>query len=711
MDTFYTGLLQNISQQYKNDYSAIFIWNGSLSIQAENGEIAKDKLISKLSTRYISEWFSKEKVEINDIEDDFIMYLNPWVKSPAQDETAIEPTFLIAPIFVEKLLGFFVVGSNEQHPYSPTDLHNALSHARIFGLTIEKNAQLSSIQKRTKENQLIIEVQKAISSHLELDRVLQLIADTARYLTNTKTTILMLVDGDQLVTTAISGSFSSDVYIGYPIPIDGSNTGSSIRLRRPVRVVDAWDNPSVFRSDHLQVKSFISVPLIYEDKVLGALMVADKFTGQLEDEDERIVSMLAPSAVIAVENARLYQVEQERRLEAEHRRKVAEGFQEIFKIFDSQLPFPDVFQTITMLIGELLSCECCYFSMYQKTLGTFEIVGRYGSPPDNWKNKVYALCQEELLSLQDQNHIEYSTDVIANSFPNNKQARTILKQNFITSHQTQPAIAIPIFIKGELFGEIGALFSPDHKITTEERILFKYIRNNITLCIENSRLHKKNEEITRLQERQRIAQTLHDSVAQLLFSLGMEADQLIQKFDKDPSLQASLKTIRTLISRSSLELRSAIFALREPSNHIQSRGITTLIEDMVSDFQEKTGIATTFINSNKLPAIRPSLTEAIYRVVRESLSNIAKHSYATAAIVNLTYDKESIVLLIQDDGIGLKETNENEADGNELHFGLSIIKQLVLQEHGVISIKNGDEQGVLIKANFPYPEVKKNESI
>lgn len=704
MNMYFTGLLQNIARQFNTNYCAIFTWNGSFTLAAELGNVVKDELNSKLSSKNVRDWFEKENAKNITIEDEFIAQLNPWIKNPSFQSTSPSPSFLIIPIIGEKPLGVFVVGCNEKLVFSTSDIQRGISDSRIMALTIEKNAQLSSIDRGTKENQLIIEVQKAITSHLELDQVLQLIADVARYLTNTKTTLLMLVDGDSLVTTAISGSFSSDVFIGYRIPIDGSNTGSAVRLRRPVRVLNAWNNPSVFRSDHLRVKSFISVPLIYEDKVLGALMVADKFSGELDDDDERIVSMFAPSAVIAVENARLYQVEQERRLEAEKRRKIAEGFQEIFKIFNSQLAFPEIFQKTTIHIGELLSCDSCYFSIYQYSQQTFEIISRYGSSIDNWKNQRYTINQEELIKLHNLDFIEFSTVPNLNLLSSIERRESTPIDNRCTDDQIQQAVAIPIITEGGLFGEIVIFFQMGHEITTEERLLAKSIRNNITWGLENSRLHKKNEEIARLQERQRIAQSLHDSVAQLLFSLGMEVDQLVQKYNDDLLLRTSFNTIRSLVSRSSLELRSAIFALQEADGQKKTGGVINLIEEMISEFQEKSGIATTFFYPNDFPPISPSLTEVIFRIVRESLSNIAKHSYATAAIVNLLFDNESIGLLIQDDGIGFQEKEENE-----LHFGLSIIRQLVHQKQGELMIRNGDEQGVLIKANFRYPEGENND--
>lgn len=176
------------------------------------------------------------------------------------------------------------------------------------------------------------------------------------------------------------------MYIGYEIPLNNSNTGTSILLRKPVRVQDAWNNPTVYKSDHLRVRSFISVPLIFESNAIGAIMVADKLSGELGNDDERIASMFASSAVIAVENARLYKEEQERRLEADQRRRVAEGLREILAILNSHKPLPDMLHQISRQTCQLLGCDACAISQLSSDGTKLIIQASYGIP-------------EELLSL------------------------------------------------------------------------------------------------------------------------------------------------------------------------------------------------------------------------------------------------------------------------------------------------------------------------
>ena len=82
--------------------------------------------------------------------------------------------------------------------------------------------------------------------------------------------------------------------------------------------------------------------------------------------------------------------------------------------------------------------------------------------------------------------------------------------------------------------------------------------------IETARLHGRAEELGRLEERERIARALHDSLAQVLFSIGLQTDWLIDRFALDEEAGRRMKIIRRLAERAADELRSAIFALRSP---------------------------------------------------------------------------------------------------------------------------------------------------
>jgi two-component system sensor histidine kinase DegS len=208
--------------------------------------------------------------------------------------------------------------------------------------------------------------------------------------------------------------------------------------------------------------------------------------------------------------------------------------------------------------------------------------------------------------------------------------------------------------------------------------------------------------LTRLHERQQIVQTLHDTVLQMLFTIGLEAESCLKLPGLAEDVQAKLELIGRLAARSSSELRSAMLPLAI-SNLAVGAGLVALLEEAVRDFQARTGIATTLVVPSDF-AYPPSLIgEAIYRIVRESFSNVRKHAQASAVIVSVQSAEASMSVTIQDNGIGLArpETLENGEGG--LHFGMVAMRQLALQAGGKFLIANNDDQGVIVRATFPLP--------
>ena len=130
-------------------------------------------------------------------------------------------------------------------------------------------------------------------------------------------------------------------------------------------------------------------------------------------------------------------------------------------------------------------------------------------------------------------------------------------------------------------------------------------------------------------------------------------------------------------------------------------GIVALIDDLVIEFRTQTGIAITFITPESAPTIEPPVVDVIYRIVREALSNVSKHSKASAVIVNLSCDEQTIQIMIQDDGVGLQQNIDAKIDDTHLHFGIALMRQLVSQVKGEFIITNGDELGALVKARIP----------
>ena len=161
-----------------------------------------------------------------------------------------------------------------------------------------------------------------------------------------------------------------------------------------------------------------------------------------------------------------------------------------------------------------------------------------------------------------------------------------------------------------------------------------------------------------------------------------------------------MQTLRRLTGRSSDELRSAIFALR---SHYPpgGDGLVELLQEQVAEFQTQSGIAATLIVPPQFPSLPPLVGEAVYRIVRESLSNVGKHARASAVMVSLHCDHDSVTVTVQDNGVGLAEPLPLEADDHDLHFGVATMRQLATQAQGDFFIGDNDDQGVMVKARFP----------
>jgi signal transduction histidine kinase len=264
-----------------------------------------------------------------------------------------------------------------------------------------------------------------------------------------------------------------------------------------------------------------------------------------------------------------------------------------------------------------------------------------------------------------------------------------------------PFLSVPLMRKEDALGVLfvgnapgGSTFGLD-----DEELLLAFAAQ-ATIAIENARLYAQAEELARLKERQRIAQALHDTVAQMLFSIGLEVQWLASHLDPDPEIRQKLEVVRRLASRSSDELRSAIFALR--SQYVaRCDALVELLQEQIDEFQTQSGIEATLIVPPQCPSLPPLICDAIYRIVHEALSNVRKHAQARGVVVSLTCGDDSVTVVVQDNGVGLVEGGFEEAGEGALHFGVATMRQLTRSAQGDFSITNNDDQGVMVRARFP----------
>lgn len=221
-------------------------------------------------------------------------------------------------------------------------------------------------------------------------------------------------------------------------------------------------------------------------------------------------------------------------------------------------------------------------------------------------------------------------------------------------------------------------------------------KSRTKLIQANRRLREyalKIEDQATLQERNRIAREIHDSVGHYLTAQSIQLENTAVFLAED-SLKAAnhLAKARQLGKDALANIRASVATLRR--NSISEKSFEANIKELISEFQSNTNIAITskIVLTSLLPV---EVSTALYRIVQEALTNITKHSQATKVKLELKQTAENIILSVQDNGRGFNKNN------NTTGFGLQGMEERTKALGGVFTINSNLSQGCQIVIEIP----------
>ncbi|NPA90895.1 MAG: GAF domain-containing sensor histidine kinase [Chloroflexi bacterium] len=237
------------------------------------------------------------------------------------------------------------------------------------------------------------------------------------------------------------------------------------------------------------------------------------------------------------------------------------------------------------------------------------------------------------------------------------------------------------------------------QVGQEDLDMLAALARQVSFALENLTLHTKVQELGRLEERQRIAQDLHDTVVQLLFVIGMEAETLLRMLPQDSEAYQKALRIRRVTSRASTELRSAIAALRSRPLTGENT-LAEALQEMADEFERLSNIEVTLIVPSRWPHLSAQAASATYRIIREALMNVQKHAHATAAVVSVSVRADRLVVTVQDNGVGFRVEPYTLLDG-DMNFGLPTMHRLAEAVGGYLELLNGEDGGAVVRFVLP----------
>ena len=280
---------------------------------------------------------------------------------------------------------------------------------------------------------------------------------------------------------------------------------------------------------------------------------------------------------------------------------------------------------------------------------------------------------------------------------------------------------VPLAVKGRIIGGLGVAHARRNYFTAHHAALALSMADQVAITMVNAELYEHARALAALQERQRLAQNLHDAVNQSLFSAGLIAEVLPRLWERDPiEARQSLEDLRRLMRGALAEMRELLAELR-PSVLTDS-SLGDLLRQLANAFTGRTNVPVSvdIAGEHVLPA---EIQVALYRICQEALNNIAKHAGASRVEIYLQYDAgasydtdtvqatsfvaragapqeivvSSVEMRIRDDGHGFG-TGELSTPG---HYGLGMMRERAEAVGAQLTVTSQPGHGTEVTLHWP----------
>jgi signal transduction histidine kinase len=214
------------------------------------------------------------------------------------------------------------------------------------------------------------------------------------------------------------------------------------------------------------------------------------------------------------------------------------------------------------------------------------------------------------------------------------------------------------------------------------------------VAIDNARLYEQARGKAALEERQRLARELHDSVSQALYGIALNASSAEELFDAAPErARGLLADVLRLAEAGLTEMRALIFELRPES--LEQEGLVGALQKQAASVQARHGLQVELDVAHE-PELPAATKEALYRVAQEALHNAVKHARARTLSLALHTGNGEVQLVVVDDGRGFNPREEFPG-----HLGLRSMRERVAVAGGTFQIDSAPGSGTRLSVRVP----------
>ncbi|MCB0192906.1 MAG: GAF domain-containing protein [Anaerolineae bacterium] len=457
----------------------------------------------------------------------------------------------------------------------------------------------------------------------------------------------------------------------------------------------------------LRLRSLMLIPLTARGKTFGVMtFIWAESHRYYNESDLALAEEIARRAAVAVDNARLYQAERDARQRAELTAQRISSMQLITAALSESITPLEVAKVVVEQGMKVMQADSCVVTLLDEQHNNLEILhfcGYQSASVKQWHCFSLSSPVPAAETVQKGEPIFFETlDSLPKIYPG------AWAEDCIRHHSS--LAALPLVVEGRTIGSIVLSFDKPHRFSEETGEFLMGIARQCAQALERARLYQAEKEsrakaeaahqhlatVAEIKERNRLAQELHDTVAQALGYLNLKMSMALMMLDQGhvEEIRENLHELKQIIGETYTDVREEIFNLRS----IGVTGIDFLdtLQDYVSKYKRFYALDVQLVkNENTIAFDFPDeVGIQLIRTIQEALINIRKHARVDEAVIYLDEENDGVRIRIEDKGRGFERGKTAESSTSK--FGLKIMQERIEKIGGRLEISSTPGHGTQI---------------
>jgi signal transduction histidine kinase len=585
----------------------------------------------------------------------------PLLEAPHVDAGVAVPVW-----WQDRLIGVFgVLTSDRSRVFNAQDreimellaghVAIALENARLYREVRDRLAEVTGLQAAS----------TALGEELHPERALRVLAEQALSLSGAATvSIELLSPGGRELEVQVAVGENAVELAAMRVAVDGSVAGTAV----------ATGQPQVAPSQ-------LVLPLRARGRTLGTLTAYTRGPDAMLTPQVDLLATFASQAAISLDNAQLY-------AELTSRLEEMVGLQRLGTLLLEEHDFDRVLHSICRQLQRLTDAGGVGIALLEEDPRFLEM------------RTVVGPSADALLGLRIPTDGSFAAEALRTNRPqrsNDAQNDPRGYKHSLVLGNTRTILSVPMKTRQRTVGVLSVYNKEgEGGFSDRDAELATFFANQAAAAIENARLYEQSREYAVVEERNRLARDLHDSVTQSLFSVTLLSEAALNLLERDPAkARERVERANELAQGALAEMRALIFQLRPMT--LQEEGLLSALKKHLNAVHSRDNRHVSLIVTGSARRLPAPVEDATFRIVQEALNNVIKHAGdGSTARVELDFGEDMLRVAVADDGAGF-DTSAPRVAGK---FGMSSMQERAAQVGGRLHVDSTPGQGTTVRADL-----------